>query len=189
MRSALSHLILLIFLLAACSTGETGVVDGDSLLVHDCMSPGADRLFQPFVMHPDSYIVHQWANEAYVRLQTSGRIAQETNIFVLELLDVAAVQADIAAEPGSALSLDNITMRAGLSLYESGPATRDPLQARGGTIRFNRFGLDDGGIMDVELSGFDLVNERTGEVAGRGFRAAARIDIGIARVEVPFPRP
>lgn len=175
--------------LTACSTGETGVVEGDSLLVRDCTSPGADRLFEPFVMHPDSYIVHEWGNEVYVRMQTSGRIAQQTNVFVLEILDIAAVQADVAAEPGAALSLDNIAIRAGLSLYESCPATRDPLQARGGTVRFNRFGIDDGGIMDVELSGFDLVNERTGEVAGRAFRAAAGIDIGVARVEVPFPKP
>jgi hypothetical protein len=181
--------LLLLVWLAGCSTGDPGLVTGERLLVPDCEERGTERVFEPYVFEPDTFIIHLWDNEAYVRLQDEGVVAHRTDVFVLELLDVDALQRAVDAAPFAGVPIDGVLMRAGLAPYRTCPASRVALTARGGIARFRELDMGDGGTIDVVLDGFQLVDMRTGTVLGEGFHAEARVDVGQARLQVPYPNP
>ncbi|MFT5429835.1 MAG: hypothetical protein ACI9OJ_000507 [Myxococcota bacterium] len=171
-----------VFLVAACNEDENGRVDGRSLTVKNCTT-GVDRVFEPYTLEGDYISLDLASGIAFIRMQTRGRPLGLSDVLLVHIQDVSAMQARI----GMPTPFDDTLVRAGLDVPDSCPDTRQPMGAVG-EITFSSLNVGLGERISATMT-FDLMDLRTKEMVGFDFTASFDFEVQSGSDYLPFSVP
>lgn len=144
----------------ACESGHA-VITGDSLTIDPCVQ-GQPRTWRPFRMEMDRLTWNRPDEDVGILTMQAGfRDPNRTDLVVLEFRDPSHLEAQVQQRPGWETTLPEAG-RVSLSLKETCPDGREPLQTRTGRIRLERFDLSFGGGI-AGMAWFDLQDPRKGD--------------------------
>jgi len=163
--------------LLACESGQA-VLTGESLTVDPC-GDGKPRTWQPFRMEMDRLSWNRPTSDVGIlTLQRGFRDPNRTDLVVLEIRDVEGLEARVREQPGIEAPLPEAG-RLSLSMNETCPDGREPLETRTGRLRLESFDLSFGGRI-AGTAWFDLEDTRQEEEAvpaGIGMRLDFAVDL------------
>jgi hypothetical protein len=152
-------------LLAACGSGDLGVLSGDRLTVDPCRGD-ASRTFAPVRFEFDRLAwVHPIPSTGSIEMRRGHRATTESDLLLLQFADLPGSLAAWEADREAPLPLDGDAIRLSLVLNARCPDQVQPLVARGGSVRMTAFSPRDGGRIAGQAV-FDLVDDRLRDAAG-----------------------
>lgn len=170
--------------LAACEQGS-GVITGDTLTVAGCHGVHRDETWTPFRMDLVFLGLEDQKDAVIVRLSSSDARVGTTDSFAFLLPSARDAREGLAAHGTLTLPFDPVHVRASLTLLDRCAITTPALIASGGAVTLTRFGTKKGDRVTGTLA-FDLVDERTGELVGTGFRGDFDFDVIHGLPHTPF---
>ena len=147
----------------ACTTKDTGYLEGQNLIVRECQS-GVDVEFAPYIMEGNFFGVEKLGDALFIRMQHGGNPLHRSDALVVNIVDTQWVTARI----GLWVPLDNPNVQVTLHVLGQCPDTTQAMSAHGGEIRFDEFGHDVGDQVIGEFR-FDLLDDRSGDLVGVHF--------------------
>lgn len=122
----------------ACSTSDYSVLEAQTLTISPC-EDGLPRTFSPFVFRADLLRWFSAENVGTIEMRAGYRPSVISDEAVLQMADLRAIVEARTSNPNQAFPLDGQALRLSLSLLETCPDQRQPIEARDGEITFTRF--------------------------------------------------
>ncbi len=169
-------LLALVLLSASCGE-DRGFIEGTRLTLDDCGEDGP-RVFEPFRMTMNVFGFESGGGTLHITGHRTGAVPTEDDIFTLLVEDEDALRDWLDENDGTALPFGgegqaypegSLFVRAVLVPSKLCPANSQPLEVRGGSIRFLKLGRDRGDDVHIVMNDFSIVDTRQDLVVGEGF--------------------
>lgn len=160
--------LLAVLCLTACGEDDTGFVEGwlrlPGCVADDCDTPSEDAptldTCRAFSLRADFFAYDRHAEQAFIRVQHRGRHADESDLLVIQLRDLDAIDTGVEI----AVGVDS-TVRMGLSLAQRCERADSSLELSG-RIRFDRLDRHEGGRVEATFDQVTVRDARAGTVVG-----------------------
>ncbi|MCB9730393.1 MAG: hypothetical protein H6744_03680 [Deltaproteobacteria bacterium] len=163
-------------LLGACNQGS-GFVGGARLELSSCDELEEPRVFEPFELPLTFLGLQRQQDRVLLRFSPNHRLVSAADQLVITLPHVDDVQQAIRADGEAVLPLGDPDGAAlGVSLHETCDWFIEALTATTGEVRFTHLGTTKGDPVTGSVT-FDLVDMRSGRVAGTGFSGTFDFDV------------
>jgi hypothetical protein len=149
----------------------------ESLAVDDC------GVLDGLALTLDTDGVDPCGETLFIRLQAGGRPIDESNGVVVEINELTTLQDGITADGIVEVTLPDPRIRCSLYLHARCPGSYQPLTCGAGLFRATRLAPGKSLRFDLETDVLDL---RTGEVAGTGLVIDADFPVSLGSPLLPF---